>query len=194
MPPAAITGQRTAATICGSSIKVPICLVRSSDKKCPRWPPASSPCPNHRIDAMRLQPARLIDGSRRGNDLRTIGANPLQQIIRRQTEMKADKRRAKFINQISCCMVERHAAGAGRDTFRVNAELAVIRHQRLPPRRFTHGIRRWRGVGEEIGVPRPVGTRFERAQFSAQLLKRSPAAGSEPRPPAAQTASARRLS
>ena len=44
MPPAAITGTRTAATTCGSSAKVPICRVRSSERKWPRCPPASSPC------------------------------------------------------------------------------------------------------------------------------------------------------
>ena len=44
MPPAAITGTRTARTTCGSSANVPACRVRSSERKWPRCPPASSPC------------------------------------------------------------------------------------------------------------------------------------------------------
>ena len=42
-PPAAITGTRTASTICGSRAKRPACWPMSTPVKVPRWPPASVP-------------------------------------------------------------------------------------------------------------------------------------------------------
>ena len=43
MPPAAITGTRTARTICGTRANVPVCVLRSPERKIPRCPPASRP-------------------------------------------------------------------------------------------------------------------------------------------------------
>ena len=43
MPPAAMTGTFTAFTICGTSANVESCVDRSSVRKMPRWPPASTP-------------------------------------------------------------------------------------------------------------------------------------------------------
>ena len=44
IPPAAMTGTLTACTTCGTRATVPSYVVRSSDRKMPRCPPASRPC------------------------------------------------------------------------------------------------------------------------------------------------------
>ena len=64
MPPAAMTGNFTARTICGSSANVPICVVRSSDRNMPRWPPGRRPAKPAASATPRRPSARDPDSAR----------------------------------------------------------------------------------------------------------------------------------
>jgi hypothetical protein len=44
IPPEAITGMRTARTICGTNAMVPIIAASNATANVPRWAPASLPC------------------------------------------------------------------------------------------------------------------------------------------------------
>ena len=98
----------------------PAC-VRSSERNMPRWPPASRPCAMIGVDAARLEPARLVDRRRRGEDLRAPGSHARQQLGGRQAEMEAHDGRPELLEHVGGLGAEGRAPGPGGDRARVDA-------------------------------------------------------------------------
>ena len=143
-----------------------------------------------RVAAALLEPDRLVDGGRRGDDLRPGGAHPVEEGCVGQAEVEADDLRAQLLDERAEGGVERRAvAGRGRRR-RVEAELAVVGREPGLPRRLAPGVGRGRAVAEEVDVDRPVGPLADDAELGAEPSASSSAQGSEPRPPASATATA----
>ena len=70
-------------------------VVRSSREEMPRWPPASRPCAIDRVDAARFEPARLVDGGGRREDLRAPAAHAREQFGRTADRSGSSRPRAR---------------------------------------------------------------------------------------------------
>jgi hypothetical protein len=121
-----------------------------------------------RVDAARGQPARLVDGGGTAEHLGAAGAHALEQLGRRQAEMKAHHGGPELGQQRRRLGAERRAAGAGRHVADVEAELAVVGRERGAPCRLARGIGHGRRVAEEVDVEGPRGLRPDRRQLVAQ--------------------------
>ena len=117
-----------------------------------------------------LEPDRLVDGGRRGDDLRPGGAHPVEEWRVGQAEVEADDLRAQLLDERAEGGVERRAvAGRGRRR-RVEPELAVVGREPGLPRRLAPGVGRGRAVAEEVDVDRPVGPLADDAELGAEAL------------------------
>ena len=148
-----------------------------------------------RVDAVRLQPARLLDRRRRRQDLRAPAAHARQQLGRRQPEVEAHHRRPRTRSTTSARLgAERRARGRRPVALGLDAELVVVRRERAAPRRLARRVGRRRRVAEEVDVERRCVVRPDGALArSAARPASSIAHGSEPSPPALDTAIASAL-
>ena len=174
------------------SASVPTCVVRSSVRNMPRWPPASSALRDDGVDAVRLEPARLVDGRRRRDDL---GAPALHRARAARlaagrngsSRPPAGSRRATSSGRV----VERAPRrGARGNRVGVEPELVVV--GRSARRQAVSRAASGAGGGGRRSSRSPAGRSRARMAASSPRIASgvSSAHGSEPRPPAFDTAMA----
>jgi hypothetical protein len=125
-----------------------------------------------RVDAARLEPARLVHRRRRGDDLRAPAAHVREQLGRGQAEVKAHDRWPEFRDELRRLDVERCASRSCGNLRGVEPELAVIRRQRGAPRALARRIRRRLCVAEEVHVVRLRRVRGDSGDLVAQAVGR----------------------
>src|ERR1700689_1080959 len=104
------------------------------------------------IGPARLEPTRFVHRSSRREYPRAPFSHSLQQVGRRQAEMKAHHGGFELGQHIRGFGVERRTPSTRGDGVYVKPELSVIRRKRRSPGGFPLRAGRWRLVGEEIYV------------------------------------------
>ena len=152
------------------------------DRKWPRWPPASSPC------AITASTPRCSSQSASST---VVALERMRAPLARTRSSSGSSGSPKWklttggrSSSISSAArgVERKAAGTGGHRVDVEAELAVVRRERLAPRRVARRVGDGRAVAEEVEV--------ERHRSGPQRGSRRSRAGSRPRR-ASRTAASR---
>ena len=100
-----------------------------------------------------------------------------QQILRRQSEVKADDGRFEIGERVRGFRVERRSPRARQDLIRIDAALREIRRERGPPRRLPPNIFRRLGVTEEVYIERLRRLGADRRQLVADVVDREERAG-----------------
>src|SRR3979490_3177101 len=105
---------------------------------------------NDSVTSSIFQPARFIDRSGRGNDLRPCISNPSNHLLFRKAEMKADNLWMEFDDEVAHLIVERRPVGARNGHVLFEPKLHVVALQALSPDLFPICIGSGRGVTKEI--------------------------------------------
>ena len=153
-------------------------------------PAGLEPLRDDRVDAVRLEPARLVDRRCRRDDLRARGAHAREQLLVRQAEMKAHDRRLRTLSSIGRGLgAEGARPGPGAidatsSRTRGNTARSAARHAASRV-----GIDRRRRVAEEIDVERPRRLRRDRGELLREsVAARAARTAASPAPPAFDTA------
>ena len=124
---------------------------------------------DHRISAMRFEPARF-GHRRRGRQNHRAGLlDAREQGGRRHAEMKRDDGRLRFFNDGAERLVERIAHDTGFDLRRIDALFAVIGRERRAPGMLRSFILRGSFVTEEVDVQRSIRRRANDCDLLTQL-------------------------
>ncbi len=125
---------------------------------------------DHRVAAMRLEPACFFGRRGRADDNDLLGFQALHQRGIGHAEMEARDLGLEFEHHVAERRIERSAyrparSGVGRQT-----KLAIVRLQPLAPAGFACRIGNRRLVDEEVDVDRPPGSLLHDLQFGPQRL------------------------
>src|SRR5258705_4298550 len=125
---------------------------------------------NDSVTSSIFQPARFIDRSGRGNDLRPCISNSLNQFFFRKAEMKADNLWMEFDDEVAHLFVKRRPVGVRNGHVLFEPKLHVVALQALSPDPFPICIGSRRGVAQEILMDLATCLATSFSQFSVHLF------------------------
>src|SRR5690554_8183842 len=124
------------------------------------------------IHAVFLQPQCLFNCGGGREHLGAPSADTRQQLRRRQSEVKADYRRAKRRQYVGELCAERSATSAVGNRVGIDVVFSVVWRERRAPGLFTRLIGYRRLMSEKINTPgAAVGLFVHHSQFSAQSIR-----------------------
>src|SRR4029077_14819189 len=126
---------------------------------------------NDSVTSSIFQPARFMDRSGRGNDLRPCISNPSNHFLLRKAELKANNLWMEFDDEVAHLIVERHPVGARNGHVLFEPKLHVVALQALSPDPFPICIGSRRGVTEEIHMDWATGLATYCSQFAVHLFE-----------------------
>ena len=146
-----------------------------------------------RVSPMGLEPPRFVHRCCCRENPGAAATNACEQFRRRQTELKTYDCRFELVQDLGNLDPERLSPGLRRNAACLDSILGKVRRQRSAPGRFALGTGFRLRMAEEVHVERLRGLRTDCGQLLPIASTSSMAHGSEPRPPALETATASAL-